>query len=279
MRATIFATFVAGTTALGALGCTKSEPEAPTTEIAPPPAAPSAAAPQAEAAPAAPTTAAVAEGKGSVSGSVAFAGKAPKTGSVSGAIPPDCGVKSIPDESVLVNANNTLRNVLVRIKGIAKVYDPPTEPAVIDQQGCLYHPRVQGVIVGQPLLVKNGDKAMHNVHTYRGSNRGEPTEFNEAMPPIAGMTERTKQSKDFKAPKDDIMLWACDVHPWMASYLYMSTNPFFVVTGEDGSFTIKDVPAGKYTLEAWHEKFGLKTVEITVEPDKTAETKFEYSGT
>ncbi|MEK6607142.1 MAG: DUF2012 domain-containing protein [Myxococcota bacterium] len=230
-------------------------------------------APEPQAAPVAtPTPAPAAEpvGKGTVAGTVAFTGKAPVMPPLKRDTDPYCGKVKMTDEEVLVK-DGKLQNVIVRVKGLAKEFPAPAEPAVINQDQCMYRPRVSGVVAGQTVLVKNGDQTMHNVHTYRG----QTTLFNEAMPPIAGMTEK---KHDFKAGEPDIIKWKCDVHPWMTGYLLVSAHPFFAVTGEDGAFTLKDVPAGKYTVEAWHEKYGAKTVEVTVEADKSADAKFEYTG-
>ena len=77
---------------------------------------------------------------------------------------------------------------------------------------------------------------------------------------------------------DQVMKFKCDVHPWMTAYVLVAGNPFFAVTGDDGSFKITGVPAGKYTVEAWHERYGTKTAEITVDADKAAETAFQFSA-
>jgi hypothetical protein len=76
----------------------------------------------------------------------------------------------------------------------------------------------------------------------------------------------------------DVVKFKCDVHPWMTGYLVVTDNPFHAVTGDDGSFTINNVPAGTYTVEAWHERLGTKQAQLTVAPDKTAELKLELQA-
>ena len=137
------------------------------------------------------------------------------------------------------------------------------------QEACMYRPRVSGVIAGQTIAIKNGDQTLHNIHTYRG----EKTLFNMAQPP--GQPE-IKQA--LKKGEPSVIKFKCDVHPWMTAYVLVSNHPFFAITGEDGKFALKDVPAGKYTVEAWHEKFGAKTVEVTVEPNKPSTADLSYTG-
>ena len=132
----------------------------------------------------------------------------------------------------------------------------------------MYRPRVQAVVAGQPLQIKNSDQTLHNVHGYKGPS----TLFNQAQ--IPGMAPINQKLTD----TDQVLKFKCDVHPWMTAYVLVSTNPFFAVTGDDGSYKITGVPAGKYTVEAWHERYGAKTAEITVEADKAAEAPFQYEA-
>ena len=96
--------------------------------------------------------------------------------------------------------------------------------------------------------------------------------FNQAQ--IPGMAPISRKLTD----ADQVLKFKCDVHPWMTAYVVVAGNPFFAVTGDDGSFKITGVPAGKYTIEAWHERYGTKTAEITVDADKAVETAFQYSA-
>jgi hypothetical protein len=139
---------------------------------------------------------------------------------------------------------------------------------VVDQSACMYRPRVQGIQLGQPLQIKNSDMTLHNVHGYKGAS----TLFNQAE--IPGMPPMTKQLTS----ADEIVKLKCDVHPWMTAYVLVSSHPFFAVTGDDGSFKITGLPAGSYTVEAWHERYGAKSAEIAVAADKPAETAFQFEA-
>jgi hypothetical protein len=109
---------------------------------------------------------------------------------------------------------------------------------------------------------------LHNVHTYKGP----ATLFNMAQP--QGMPPMKKKF----ATVGDVVKFKCDVHPWMTGYVVVTDNPHFAVTGDDGSFEIKDVPAGKYTVEIWHEKYGSQTKELTVADGKAADLKSEFAA-
>ena len=195
----------------------------------------------------------------SVKGAVAFTGTAPAGKPVNMAADPTCAAQhKTPQmsEEVVVNSNNTLKNVFVYVKtGLeGKTFPVPAEPVSFDQSGCHYVPHVVGVMVGQPFQIINSDSTLHNVH----SLSKESKQFNLGMP-IKGM----KIKKTFEKP--EIMAKVkCDVHPWMNAYIGVLSHPFYAVSGEDGSFEIKDLPPGTYTLEAWQETLGTKTAEITV---------------
>ena len=249
--------------AVMALGCSKKEKESDSEPAAAEP-APKAAAPAEKAAEPA--------GFGTVSGSVAFAGKAPEMAELPRKSDPVCAAKPMKSNEVVVNANATLKDVMVRIQpGTVKgKFSAPADLVQVKQQDCMYVPRVQGAVAGQIVQVENEDKTMHNVHTYRGQetilNQGQPA----GSPAI---------KKDNIASEAAVLKFKCDVHPWMQGFLVVTDHPFFQATGADGAFKLDKVPAGKYTVEAWHSRFGLKTAQVTVEPNKTAEAKFSYDGT
>jgi hypothetical protein len=171
-------------------------------------------------------------------------------------------------EDVVVNSNGTLKNAFVYVKeGLqTKPSSPPTEPVVFDQKGCRYHPHVFGIMVNQPFQILNSDGTLHNVHALPKSSK----EFNLGMP-IQGM----KLTQKFTAPEVMVKI-KCEVHPWMVAYAGVLDHPYYGVTGDDGSFTIKDLPPGEYVVEAWHEKYSAQTLTVKV-PD-TAEANFTLKG-
>jgi len=161
------------------------------------------------------------------------------------------------EETVIVNPNGTLANVFVYVKaGLPAGYVAPASAApVIDQNGCRYHPHVFGMLVGQTLQIKNSDGILHNIKATGKQNRpfnvSEPTSMTMPAP------------RPFTAPEVMVKL-ECSVHGWMNAYVGVLPHPFYSVTGTDGSFTIKGLPPGTYTIEAWHEKYGTQTATVTV---------------
>ena len=242
------------------LACQKTHSDAPS-ESAPAPAGSNAAAPAA--------AAAGATGSGIVTGSVKLTGTPPEMPLTKRQADPFCAKTPMKEEEVIVGAGGALKNVVLRVtKGVTGSYPPPASPIMLDQSACMYRPRVQAAVAGQSLSIRNSDQTLHNVHGYKGAS----TLFNQAE--IPGMPAMTKKLSE----TDQVLKFKCDVHPWMTGYVVVSSNPFFAVTGDDGSFRITGLPPGSYTLEAWHERYGAKTAEITVAADKPTEASFQYES-
>ena len=137
---------------------------------------------------------------------------------------------------------------------------------MFDQKGCQYKPHVLGIQTGQELEVLNSDPTLHNVHSLSKDN----PQFNVAQPKV-GM----KLVKKFDKP--ETFKVKCEVHTWMGAYIGVFAHPFYAVTGDDGSFSLKKLPVGDYTIEAWHEKYGMQTMKVSVgaTDTKTADFKFK----
>jgi len=172
-------------------------------------------------------------------------------------------------EEVVVNKNQTLKNVLVYVKeGLGnKKFDAPSQKIVFDQQGCTYHPHVLGIQTGQELEVVNSDPTLHNVHSLSKEN----PQFNVAQP-----KQGMKLTKKFDKP--ETFKVKCEVHTWMGAYIGVFNHPFYAVTGDDGTFTLKKLPAGDYTIEAWHEKYGVRTMKVKVGATGAATANFTYAA-
>ena len=203
----------------------------------------------------------------SIEGDIEFTGKAPTAGKLHREADPFCAKTTMFDPAVTVKGGK-LANVWVHVTKGAKDSAAPAGTVEMDQKDCMYEPRMTTAIVGQKIQAKNGDPVLHNVHTYLGS----ATLFNKGMP-------NDKAAPIETAAKDEgMMKWKCDVHPWMRGYIGISKNALQTIS-TDGTFKIADVPPGKYTVEAWHEKYGAKTCEVTVEAGKAGKCTFTYNGT
>ena len=232
-------------------------------ESAPQPAAPAASA----AAPAAGAT-----GNASITGRIVFEGPIPAPEKFKMTADAFC-VKQNPGEvarqDAEVGPDRGIKDVFVYVKsGITGTYPPPATPAVIDQRGCRYHPHVFGMVAGQSLDILNSDDTLHNIHSLPEKNES----FNLGMP-VKGM----KYTKKFDKPEVMIHI-KCDVHGWMSAYCGVVAHPFFAVTAADGTYTIKNLPAGTYTIEAWHEKFGTQTQQVTVGASESKSVGFTFKA-
>ena len=181
-----------------------------------------------------------------------------------------CKTKEVKYNAVVVS-NGKLADVLVRISNdaIKGDYKAPAKHAEINQTDCMYAPRIQGVVAGQTIDIKNSDGTLHNVHTYKGTESWFNKPQIKDSPAIS--QEMPEEAK--------IIKFACDVHPWMRGFVVVNAHPFFAVSGADGTFNIEKVPAGEYAVEAWHPHFGVKNGKVKVEDGKTAELSFSYDGT
>jgi len=209
---------------------------------------------------------------GTIKGHLRLTGKLPGNPIIRMGMDPMCSKmnagKRVIQQYVVATADGSLANVFVRLKGNVPQTPIPTQPVVIDQQACVYTPRVVGARVGQTVQIKNSDMLLHNVDASSGKNNG----FNIAQPRAALVYE-------FKPKNEEIMLHLkCDVHNWMNAYVGIVTNPYFAVSNTMGTFQIDKVPPGTYTLEAWHERFGLVSKPVTVKAGAIASVDFDYAS-
>jgi len=211
---------------------------------------------------------------GSVKGVAVIDGTAPKNEAIKMNADPVC-VKNAKgpqtQETYMVGADGkSLGNVFVYVKdGLGNfVFDPPAEAVKIDQKDCRYHPHVFGIQVGQPLEILNSDPTLHNIHAVAKNNR----EFNNGQP-----IQNMKTTHTFTAP--EVMVpFKCDVHGWMNAFVGVLNHPYYAVTDASGTFTLKSLPPGTYTIEAWHEKLGTQTETVTLGAKDTKAIAFTFKA-
>jgi plastocyanin len=207
---------------------------------------------------------------GSIRGTTVFVGDPPARQEIALGSADGCsGHDSPPLTERIIVQDGKLANVFVYVsKGLSGWKGEPVskEPVIIHQSGCIYHPHLTGMRAGRTVHVENRDSITHNVHG-KSLKNGEP---NQAQ--AAG--SRAIQLR-FDEPEVPVTL-ACDLHPWMKAFVCVVEHPFFAVTGADGSFSIPGLPAGKYTLTAWHEAYGRQKVDLEVTAGGAKQVQFSY---
>ncbi len=213
-----------------------------------------------------------ADGPGIIAGTITFAGTPPPARPLRMDSDPLCTPEpGAMADLLVVGPGHGLKNVFVYVKdGLgARTYATPATPQLLDQKGCRYVPHVVGLQVGQTLQVSNSDALMHNVHAVPKANR----EFNFGQPAKIPPVPRVFDKPEIGIP------FRCDVHGWMNAYVNVVSHPFFAVTKEDGSFEIKGLPPGTYTIEAWHERLGTQSQSVTVDAATPAKMTATFKPT
>jgi len=210
---------------------------------------------------------------GEITGAVKLEGAAPKEMVIKMGADPYCAAMhktSVQSQDVVTGSGNTLQNVIVYIKsGLGNyTYPQPTEAATLDQVACMYQPHVVCLMVGQKLHILNSDKTTHNIHVLPKANR----EWNESQPTSAAPIE-----KDFARAEAPFPV-KCNIHPWMKAYIAVFDNRYFAVTGKDGTFTLKNVPPGTYTIEAWQEKYGSQDQQVALAAKQSKTVDFTFKA-
>jgi plastocyanin len=219
--------------------------------------------------------------EGTISGKITYAGTVPEAKKIDTSADSACTSKNpnLTTEEWVVKDGN-MANTFVYIKegaidGANKlatyVWPAPGTAATLDQNGCHYKPHVMGVVVKQKISITNSDPTTHNVHFTQGAN----PDWNQSQPNGAAALSHVLNAAEVMVPVK------CNQHPWMKSYIAVLKHPFFAVSAEDGTYTIKGVPPGKYTVVAWHEggaKGTEKTMEVTVPASGAGKADFAFGG-
>ena len=208
---------------------------------------------------------------GTISGKVTFTGTPPKMRPIDMAKEPSCAKQHstpVMTESVVSGPGNALGNVVVYISAGGQASAVPTDVVRYDQKGCEYLPHVAVLQVGQQLEIYNNDQTSHNIHPLAKVN----PEWNKSQPPGTPPIKTIYDKPEFVAVK-------CNVHPWMHGNFAVLTTPHHALTGQDGTFTLEGLSPGKYTVTAWHERFGTQTQEVSVGGAKPATADFVMKAT
>ncbi len=208
---------------------------------------------------------------GTIVGTVHLTGTPPANPIIRMGADPNClkinAGKRVVQELVIKSSDGGLGNAFVHVTGLSGPSGSGTVTLV--QQGCMYHPKIFGAQVGQTLVIRNDDSTLHNIHAVDPSNKYD---FNQSQPG-AGLTFNVALKSE------EVMLHVkCNVHPWMTGYIGIVNSPYFATSDETGKFKIANVPAGKQTVQVWHELYGPLTQTVDVKAGGTVTVDFSYTG-
>jgi hypothetical protein len=207
---------------------------------------------------------------GNIAGSIVFEGDAPAMDAIDMGAEQVCADKhsSTPTSEEVSVSDGMLANVFVYVKqGLESLTFPTPAAALLDQDGCKYRPHVLGVMVDQDVTIRNSDGLLHNIKASPTEQRG----FNTSQP------TNMESTRSFGTAEVMIPV-RCDVHGWMTAYIGVLPHPYHSVSGSDGSFDLSTLPPGDYVIEAWHERYGAQTQNVTVTTGETAEVTFTFSA-
>ena len=181
--------------------------------------------------------------------------------------PSACGRVHALQEILVSEPARGVRDAILALEGVPAERVPPRPPGrlVIDNTRCRFEPRVAVATVGGTLEALNSDPVLHTVHLYGA------LEANLGLPRKGARLTRLLE-------RPGTIVVKCDVHGWMQAYIRVDPHPFHAVTDDQGSFRIRAVPPGEYTLEAWHETLGTLRRTVTVRSQRTTTVDFEYAG-
>ncbi len=218
-----------------------------------------------------------AAGEGTIAGTVKLNGTPPHMKGIDMSKDPYCVAqhKSNPAklENVVVGADGGLENVVLYISqglppGAASAV--PSQEPEFDQKGCMYEPHVMAVDVNQKYKVVTSDQTTHNIHPLPNPLAGN-IPWNESQPPGAPPIVKSWKAEEIAIPVK------CNIHPWMHGWHVVVKGPY-AITDDKGDFTIKNVPAGSYTVTAWQEEYGTQTAKVTVAGGQAAKADFTYKA-
>ena len=214
------------------------------------------------------TIVSAAQAAGIVGGKVTVEGVPPMAKTINMASEPGCAkmYSTAPkSEDFVVGQAGALGNVVVYISAGAPDESAPSQPVQVIQKGCRFSPHVIVMQTGQPVELVNEDSTSHNIHPLATNNR----EWNKAEPPGA-----TPLTESFARP--EFISVKCNVHPWMHAYFAVLKTSHYAVTGDNGGFSLNNLPPGKYTITAWHETLGSQTQEVTITGNESVPVNFVF---
>jgi plastocyanin len=207
-----------------------------------------------------------------LSGTVSLTGKRPKPRKIDTSADPACTQASPNLATEWVSGHKgKLANVFVYVKSAALdayAFEMPDATAILEHKGCRFVPHLLGLRVGQQLVVVNSDVTTHNTHPTPKVNPEWNRSQSAGGDPITSSFKRSEVFIPFK----------CNQHPWEKAYVGVFDHPFFAITDADGNYRIEGLPPGQYTVVAWHELFGEKTLDLTFVAGELRDASFTFDA-
>src|SRR5579862_161599 len=213
-----------------------------------------------------------AAGEGKITGTVKLDGTAPHMRGIDMSKDPYCvkanSASPAHMETVVVGQGNGLENVVLYLDGWSGTAQTETSVPVFDQKNCMYSPHVLALDTNQQFKVVTSDQTAHNIHPL--PNPMINVGWNQSQPPGAPPVEKAWKNTE-------VIPVQCNIHPWMHGWFVVVKGPY-ATTGDDGSFTINNVPPGNYTVKAWHEPDETQTQKVTVAAGQSATANFTFKA-
>ena len=159
--------------------------------------------------------------------------------------------------SIIINSTSgkAVKDAVVTLKSSKKIKLKSKKTYIIDQINKTYVPHVKVIPVGSRISFPNKDDIRHHVYSFSDTKKFE-------LPLYEGTP-----TKPITFNKKGIVTLGCNIHDWMSAYIYISDTPYYGISNEAGSITIKNIPRGKYTIEVWHprmkEKFNTTKIKLS----------------
>lgn len=201
----------------------------------------------------------------SVRGTILLAGPVPAAKKVPVTIDQYvCGTEKDAGDLV-VSPRRELRNAVVWLDAPPPGSATPAtgDKVTMDQNGCMFVPRVVVVQAGGTVDFLNSDRLLHNIHATPKLN----VSFNRTQP--------KSRTIPVTFAKPEIVRINCDLHSWMVGWVVVAAHPYYAITGADGQFSFDNLPPGKYRLNIWHERLGTTHANVTVGDAQPARVTIE----
>ena len=168
---------------------------------------------------------------------------------------------------LVVSPRRELRNAVVWLDAPppGSAAPAPGVKVEMDQNGCVFVPRVVIVQAGGTVDFLNSDRLLHNIHASPKLN----VSFNRTQP--------KSRTIPVTFAKPEIVRINCDLHSWMVAWVVVAAHPYYAITGADGQFAFDNLPPGKYKLNIWHERLGTTQANVTVDDAQPARVTVEMA--